>query len=119
MIARLGRPSRQWQAWVDALDDIGYKIDWVGLLAMELQRFRVRRGDVVVLDGMLPNITRFIQRINSQDKDTCIIVAAEVEDPKIEHDVKLLKGVFYISGPMPAEHFAEAIKKAVSQEMVA
>lgn len=61
-IARLGKPIRQWEAWIRALADAGLEIKAVDALSMEQHTVHASPDDVILYGGMLPNLSRFIQR---------------------------------------------------------
>ena len=118
-IAQLGKPSRQWQAWIKALAGAGFEIKAVNPLAMELQVFRAQPDDIVLLDGMLPNLVRFIQRVCALCPDVQVIVATEVDSFTVKYEVMNLNGAIYVSGPMPGDQFAATVQSIVTRLEVA
>lgn len=116
ILAQLGKPSRQWQVWIDALaESEDFEINAVHLLSMELQKIHADPGDVVLFDGMLPNLSRFIQRTRAQSPDAHIIVATDVESFVIRYEIMHVHEIIFFSGPLGADQFLEALRSVAFQ----
>ncbi len=81
---------------------------------MELQTCRACPGETVLIDGMLPQLSRYIQRICARCSDINVIVVTEVDSFTVRYEVMHLNGAIYVSGPMPPERFVETLKSLVS-----
>lgn len=118
-IAQLGKPNIQWKAWLQALVNSGFELHAVSPLAMELQAFCGRPGDILLLDGMLPRLSRFIQRTCARTPEATVIVATEGDSLPVKHEVMNLDGATYFSGPMSADRFVESIHRVALQDRIA
>ena len=85
---------------------------------MELQYVAARPDDVVLLDGMLPNLQRFIARTYSRCPGAHIIVVTDVRSFSIYYEVLRHGGATYFSGPMTAEQFVETIREITEYDEI-
>ena len=118
LIAQLGVPSIQWQAWIHALAIAGFETHSVSPLAIELQSLLVPPGHVLLIDGMMPRLSRFIQHTCAQSPDATIIVATETDSFTVKYEVLNQDGAIYVSGPMPADQFAATVQSVLSPKLV-
>ena len=85
-------------------------------MAMELQAVHARSGDVVLVDGMLPNLRRFISRTLSRCPEAHVIVVTDIYSFAVYYEVLHLGGANYFSGPMDAERFVETIQETTEHD---
>jgi len=87
-------------------------------MAMEVQSVHARPGDVVLLDGMLPNLQRFIERTCAHCPEAHVVIVTDVHSFSIYYEVLHQGGATYFSGPMDAEQFAETIREIAGHDEV-
>lgn len=108
-IAQYGSPGSQWRQWIKALAEAEFEVCTVNPLSMELPAGSMCCGDVVLVDGMLPNLRRFVEHLHDQCPGIHVVVATEERSFTIRYEVMLLKEAVYVSGPMSGRDFTEAV----------
>lgn len=76
---------------------------------MELQTVFARPGEIVLLDGRLPNLSRFIKRTHDSCPNVHIVVASDA-DSLPEEPLSSI-GVHYIPGSVPPRELVKEIRK--------
>ena len=115
-VVQLGISNRQWNVWVDALVEAGYDLKSVDPLSMELLTCHTCPGDTVLFSGLLPNLSRYIQRISARSPNVNIMVACENDSFAVRYEVMLHNEAFYVSGPMEPERFVETVRSVVLRQ---
>ena len=105
-----GSRGNQWRYWIGALAGAGYQINIVDLFLIESKSIAIERGDIILLDGMIPNLSRSISHLCILYPETQVVVASVAKSFSIHYEVLQSEGAIYISGPMPPEKFVESIK---------
>jgi|GEM_PF-3539991 DNA-binding response OmpR family regulator len=103
--------TEPWTAWIDALSQAGFKVEKADPAIIESQPPVALDGSLVLLDGMLPQLSTHILRLRSLCPDLQIIVATAISSFTIYYEVMHLGGATYLPGPMPAGRFAELVQQ--------
>ncbi|MDF7798670.1 hypothetical protein P4C99_04300 [Pontiellaceae bacterium B1224] len=115
-LVQMGTPSRQWAGWIEALEDAGFTMCNVTPMALELQSIYAKPGEIVLFDGMLPNLSRFIERTCAQNPEVHVVVATEIDSFTVKYEVLLTNGAIYISAPANSDALVKAIQSIGSVE---
>ncbi len=116
-LAQLGKPNHHWESWIRGLHEAGFNIRIANPLAMELQEIFARPGDVVLLDGTLPNLHRFIAKACARCPEAHVIVATDFPSSSIYQAVMNYEGVVYFSGPLTADRFTKIVCETAAHDI--
>ncbi|VGO17301.1 hypothetical protein PDESU_05897 [Pontiella desulfatans] len=97
----------------------GFQISSFSPLAIELQRFDARAGDVVLFHGRFPDLPKLIADTCTRNPEAHIVVANELDASAFQVATRTGNETIHISGPLTPSGFVEIIRKMLANEKVA
>lgn len=99
-------PSEQWIEWIHSLVYTDLIVEEINPNPINYEALMDLHSDVVLLDGMLPQLSQIITFLRSRNMDIQIIVATAFTSFTIQYELWKLGENDYLAGPMDADEFA-------------
>lgn len=104
-------PGRPWADWIAALSEEGFECEIVDHAEIDEMSATLEDRGIVLLDGMLPRLSRLIMCIADHCPDAQLIVATRDSSFTIYHEA-LQHGAIYISDLESPARFVRSFRKA-------
>lgn len=110
-IVQVGQQTDCWTEWVRGLSCDGFEVRYFNPLAIELQQFDARPGEVVLFNGGLPNLPKALERTRRRNPEAHIVSASESSQTSNTDSY----GIFHISGPVSPMRFAKTLRRIIGK----
>lgn len=106
-------PSCQWCEWINSLTKTNLLIRDINAAPIDYDELIALQSDAILLDGMLPHLTRIITLLHALHPQTRILVATDADSFTIRYEMQSLGETAYLAGPMDAAQFAKDICRKI------